>query len=139
MPSPRRRRSETHSAHHGKRARRSSRSMTPISHTAHRVHLTAMPAQLSIAGAERAVVRSQALPAFAKARFVFRSDGYGPDRPGQAEWSIRFRAACHKEPPARMLVRTFSGENTMSRTVNAGARLDRLPLSSFHRRIFFLI
>jgi MFS transporter, putative metabolite:H+ symporter len=27
----------------------------------------------------------------------------------------------------------------MSRTVNAGARLDRLPLSSFHRRIFFLI
>jgi putative MFS transporter len=27
----------------------------------------------------------------------------------------------------------------MSRTVNAGARLDRLPFSSFHRRIFFLI
>jgi putative MFS transporter len=27
----------------------------------------------------------------------------------------------------------------MSRTVNAGARLDRLPLSAFHRRIFFLI
>jgi MFS transporter, putative metabolite:H+ symporter len=27
----------------------------------------------------------------------------------------------------------------MSQTVNAGARLDRLPLSSFHRRIFWLI
>src|SRR6266536_3282528 len=38
-----------------------------------------------------------------------------------------------------MLVHNFSGGNTMSRTVNAGARLDRLPLSSFHRRIFFLI
>src|SRR5205807_9416060 len=38
-----------------------------------------------------------------------------------------------------MLARIFSGGITMSRTVNAGARLDRLPLSSFHRRIFFLI
>ncbi len=38
-----------------------------------------------------------------------------------------------------MLGHNFSGGNTMSRTVNAGARLDRLPLSSFHRRIFFLI
>src|SRR5258708_2195142 len=27
----------------------------------------------------------------------------------------------------------------MSATVNAGARLDRLPISSFHRRIFWLI
>jgi hypothetical protein len=27
----------------------------------------------------------------------------------------------------------------MSQTVNAGARLDRLPLSAFHRRIFWLI
>ena len=98
-----------------------------------------MPAQLSIAAALASRAPSQARPAFAKARFVFRSDGYGPDRPGQAEWSIRFRADCHKEPPARMLVHTFSGGNTMSRTVNAGARLDRLPLSSFHRRIFFLI
>jgi putative MFS transporter len=33
----------------------------------------------------------------------------------------------------------ISGGNIMSRTVNAGARLDRLPFSSFHRRIFFLI
>jgi putative MFS transporter len=38
-----------------------------------------------------------------------------------------------------MLVCIFSGGITMSRTVNAGARLDRLPFSSFHRRIFFLI
>src|SRR5438309_3357643 len=38
-----------------------------------------------------------------------------------------------------MLVRIFSGGITMSRTVNAGARLDRLPISSFHKRIFFLI
>src|SRR6266516_2528347 len=81
MPSPRRRRSETPPAHHGKRARRSSRSMTPISHAAHLMHSTAMPAQLSIA------------------------------RPSE----------------------------TPSATRHAGARLDRLPLSSFHRRIFFLI
>jgi putative MFS transporter len=27
----------------------------------------------------------------------------------------------------------------MLKTVNAGARLDRLPLSSFHTRIFWLI
>ena len=27
----------------------------------------------------------------------------------------------------------------MAVTVNAGARLDRLPISSFHRRIFWLI
>ena len=27
----------------------------------------------------------------------------------------------------------------MSRNVNAGARLDRLPISSFHYRIFWLI
>jgi hypothetical protein len=38
-----------------------------------------------------------------------------------------------------MLAKILPGANTMSRTVNAGARLDRLPLSSFHRRIFFLI
>src|SRR6202158_2059928 len=31
------------------------------------------------------------------------------------------------------------GRNSMSRTVNAGARLDRLPISSFHYRIFWLI
>src|SRR5436190_2298041 len=48
-------------------------------------------------------------------------------------------AACHDEPPARMLVCIFSGGIAMSRTVNAGARLDRLPISSFHKRIFFLI
>src|SRR5205814_8775605 len=30
------------------------------------------------------------------------------------------------------------GEKTMS-TVNAGARLDRLPISPFHHRIFWLI
>src|SRR5262245_46963395 len=38
-----------------------------------------------------------------------------------------------------MLALNFLGGKAMSRTVNAGARLDRLPLSSFHRRIFFLI
>src|SRR5712691_13482626 len=27
----------------------------------------------------------------------------------------------------------------MARTVNAGARLDRLPISSFHKRIFWLV
>ncbi len=27
----------------------------------------------------------------------------------------------------------------MSRTVNAGARLDRLPVGSFHYRIFWLV
>jgi putative MFS transporter len=27
----------------------------------------------------------------------------------------------------------------MATSVNAGARLDRLPISSFHKRIFFLI
>src|SRR5471032_1897003 len=31
------------------------------------------------------------------------------------------------------------GEELMSRTVNAGARLDRLPISSFHKRIFWLV
>jgi hypothetical protein len=30
-------------------------------------------------------------------------------------------------------------ERDMARLVNAGARLDRLPISSFHKRIFFLI
>jgi hypothetical protein len=49
--------------------------MTPISRTAHRVHLTAMPAQLSIAAALASRARSQARRAFTKERFVFRSDG----------------------------------------------------------------
>src|SRR5437879_3614975 len=35
--------------------------------------------------------------------------------------------------------RTFRGRHPMATTVNAGARLDRLPISSFHYRIFWLI
>src|SRR6266571_8985783 len=139
MPSPRRRRSETRSAHHGKRARRSSRSMTPISPTAHSLHVTAMPAQLSIAPALASRIRGQARRTFARERLVFRSDGNGPGPPRPRPKGQSACAACHDEPPARMLVRIFSGGITMSRKVNAGARLDRLPLSSFHRRIFFLI
>ena len=33
----------------------------------------------------------------------------------------------------------WGGVNHMATTVNAGPRLDRLPISSFHKRIFFLI
>src|SRR3984893_3230229 len=62
----------------------------------------------------------------------------GPQSSGQGEWRPSLRAACHKPRSVRMLMHT-SGGSAMSRTVNAGARLDRLPFSSFHRRIFFLI
>src|SRR5260370_17550391 len=35
--------------------------------------------------------------------------------------------------------RTFRGRHPMASAVNTGARLDRLPISSFHYRIFWLI
>ncbi len=44
-----------------------------------------------------------------------------------------------RDGPQKTAKKTFSGEKPMASTVNAGARLDRLPISSFHYRIFWLI
>src|ERR1700719_3556053 len=50
--------------------------------------------------------------------------------------STRLRPSRQPRSPAR----SAPGEETkMPTTVNAGARLDRLPISSFHYRIFWLI
>src|SRR5207302_2654393 len=47
--------------------------------------------------------------------------------------------ACDAAFDVRSAARRLLGGNPMSTAVNAGARLDRLPISSFHYRIFWLI
>jgi putative MFS transporter len=45
----------------------------------------------------------------------------------------------HKPAQTGLNFRSYGGGEPMATTVNAGARLDRLPISSFHHRIFWLI
>src|SRR3974377_2108107 len=57
--------------------------------------------------------------------------------PGSATIPPRLRSATTNKTE-RLRIRS-SGGNPMATSVNAGARLDRLPISSFHYRIFWLI
>jgi putative MFS transporter len=45
----------------------------------------------------------------------------------------------HKPAQTGLNFRSYGGGEPMATTVNAGARLDRLPISSFHHRIFWLV
>src|SRR5471030_1755804 len=44
-----------------------------------------------------------------------------------------------RRPAAGLTNKAKRGEFHMTQAVNAGARLDRLPISSFHYRIFWLV
>src|SRR5437879_7543893 len=44
-----------------------------------------------------------------------------------------------KKTGSRLGSKATKGEIDMAHAVNAGARLDRLPISSFHYRIFWLV
>src|SRR6516164_4232803 len=53
---------------------------------------------------------------------------------GKGDNSLRLRAIAAAKCGRKRLGRT-----TMAAAVNAGARLDRLPISGFHYRIFWLV
>src|ERR1700751_4174821 len=53
--------------------------------------------------------------------------------------ALYYRVRCAGATTALGRQNIFGGRRQMATTVNAGARLDRLPISPFHYRVFWLI